>query len=165
MILGQLIQTGRRFCECRSRDYIPETDDLHTAIAYSVTDRFVARSFSESSPTANDEFHEWLKSQDAIAYILLSLNFNPRQDEFPPPLGGQFRNCLAITGAVPEGLTVAHFRFDWSDKAASAKLTPIEAKATLSKFATWNHFHQGEAEQPFALSEPPSFGERLLVAT
>ena len=122
MILGQLLQTGRRFCECRSQEFIPQTDAQHTVIAYTADDRFSARSIDEH--TTQPELQDWLSETSALAYVLISLNFNPYQKELPAPVGKHGPKTLTITATTPEAVQYATFEIVPCDQTQGMKLTP-----------------------------------------
>gem|GEM_PF-5317770 len=167
MILGQLVQTGRRFCECRSHDFIPRSDTVHTIISYTVNDRFLARNFSEPYPAeTHHELHEWMASVTAIAYIQISRYSNPSQAEFPPPLGYHSGDILTITAATPEALTHATFSITWLRNPQAVRLVNLNSRPHPSSFARQNHFlevlaESNEAVVPFSQSDKT---EDLLVA-
>ncbi|MEM9157860.1 MAG: hypothetical protein AAGB46_02330 [Verrucomicrobiota bacterium] len=165
MILGQLIQTGRRFCECRSQDFIPLTDALHTIIAYNADDRFVARSIDEHAKEPELILHDWLTENAALAYVLISLNYNPDQGEFPPPLGRTSSHPITITASMPEGMQHATYEVIRCHQNEGAKLYPVVQRLPSQCFARRNFFLSEVSIDPIptANSETPFFGDRILV--
>lgn len=100
MILGQLIQTGRRFCECRSRDFIPTSEERLVVISYSIHDQMHAHSFEADSPDLVSEVRETLFQSEAIAYILIQRVNHRRQTEFPAPIGRKPMDRITLTAAT-----------------------------------------------------------------
>lgn len=100
MILGQLIQAGRRFCECRSRDFIPSNEDVIVVIAYSIHDEFHARSFDIGQPGLADEIQAWLRARESFAWLYIQKEAQSRQIELPRPVGRQPMDRIYLTAAT-----------------------------------------------------------------
>ena len=166
MILGQLVQTGRRFCECRSRDFIPRTDTVHTLVCYTVNDRFLARTFNESYPTeTHEELRRWMEKVAAVAYIQISRNDNPDQIEFPPPLGHHSGPTLTITAAKPDAIQHATFSIHRLRKPRAVRLVNSNIRPHQSWFARHNHYLDvtDEIENEVVSFNTSSRAENLLV--
>lgn len=167
MILGQLVQTGRRFCECRSKDYIPRTDTIHTLVCYTVNDRFLARTFNESYPAeTHEELRKWMDQIAAVAYIQISRNDNPSQAEFPPPVGHQSGSTLTIAAAKPDAIQHATFSIRQLRKPQAVRLVKLNIRPHASWFVRHNHFLDApdEAERAVVSLNTSLGAENLLLA-
>ena len=100
---------GRRFCECRSRDFIPRSERKIIVIAYSIHDEFIAHSFEAEAPDLDESIIQWLKAKTAIAYILLQRESKNLQEEFPSPLGREPMDRLTISAATEDVFRVSTF--------------------------------------------------------
>lgn len=140
MILGQLIQTGRRFCECRSADFIPGCDTLHTLMAYGSDDRFSARQFGTAIFHDPEPARAWLDERSAIAYILISRDFDRSQAELPPPIGLQREPALMITAATEDSLARSLYTVTRLTDPVAARLNPIPLTRDIQPLARINLF-------------------------
>lgn len=100
MILGQLIQTGRRFCECRSNDFIPKSEDRLVVMSYSIHDHFQAHSFDADDAGLVEEIRRKLIEHESIAYILIQRVNHRRQSELPFPIGRKPMHRITLTAAT-----------------------------------------------------------------
>ena len=158
MILGQLIQTGRRFCECRSRDFIPESSDRIVTLSYSQSDRFIGRSMEMTSLDLEREIHEWLESTQAIAYILITRHIKNNQRELPAPIGRTPMDTLTITAATPSDLSYATYHIETVKGVDACRLIPTNRIDQPHRHTFRNHFetpasHEFQAHRitnPFA---------------
>lgn len=100
MILGQLIQAGRRFCECRSKDFIPESEDTIVVVAYSIHGKFLAHSFDTDLGNLRAAIKTWLFSLDPVGYLLIQKESHGSQQEFSAPIGRSPMDRLTLTAAT-----------------------------------------------------------------
>ncbi len=140
MILGQLIQMGRRFCECRSQDFIPESDDVAVVLAYSMSDSFIAHSFDIAEPDAGEKIRAWLETNRAIAYILVTRHFDDLQEELPAPIGRPHQERLSIVAATSDNHSYATFVIDRRPRANAVKLERAQPADDLPPVAAANLF-------------------------
>ncbi|MDQ8203702.1 hypothetical protein [Pelagicoccus sp. SDUM812003] len=159
MILGQLIQTGRRFCECRSRDFIPESEDTIVVIAYSIHDRFLAHSFDISLPNLNSAINAWLEQCEAIAYILIHREPKNYQEELPSPIGRPRMDRISLTAATTDSFKLCSFYLQESSEPDAYRLIETNCRLVPVDFATTNLFSAAERE------EEPSFSRREAELT
>ncbi|MBK1879986.1 hypothetical protein [Pelagicoccus mobilis] len=124
MILGQLIQTGRHFCECRSHDFIPKSEDRLVVISYCIHDQLLAHSFDHADWELEKRIREKLQEIEAVAYILIQRINHRSQTEFPSPIGRSPMDRVILTAATPRDfLTEAYYL---------EKATSVEAYRLIS---------------------------------
>ncbi|EDY84068.1 hypothetical protein VDG1235_3696 [Verrucomicrobiia bacterium DG1235] len=127
MILGQLIQTGRRFCECRSSDFVPDSEDEIIVIAYSIQDKFLAHSFDIELPNLKARVKDWLFEIEAVAYILIRRELHRSQTEFPFPIGREPMDRVIITAATRHAFDVVAYFLEERKNLDAYKLVPTKS--------------------------------------
>lgn len=161
MILGQLIQAGKQFCECRSREFLPESDFHHTFVAYNVMDALDCRVFETDEIVSSERIREWLIERDSIAYFVISRNFDNKQDEFPAPLGQSLEKRVTITAATDTMLGQMSFVVRGDLAELPIKLISTRGAGVSQKLLLKNQLKQEEPEdaslfenvQQFSLSD------------
>lgn len=154
MILEQLVQTARRFCECRPGNYLPQDDLLHTALAYCVNDRLEARKFDGRQEPIPQSVKAWLDDCQAIAYALISLRSRTSQPEFPPPIGRELRPLLSISAATDEDQLHLGFRIHPAPSGDAYRLVPDDSPFETVPFARQNFFLLGQNQEQEAEEFP-----------
>ncbi|MCH6258635.1 hypothetical protein MLD52_18890 [Puniceicoccaceae bacterium K14] len=141
MIIGQLIQAGKKFCEYRSQDFLPTTDTQHTFLAYNVFDSLDTQVFNENSLEDAKRVSKWLKDHDSIAYIIISRQFNNTQREFPAPLGVSLQKTITITAAISDTLAQMNFEVRGETGEMPLKLISISESRRRLGFISRNYFN------------------------
>lgn len=144
MILGQLIQTGRRFCECRSSDFIPKSEDTVVVIAYSIDDKFLAHSFDTDLLDLKGAIRTWLLQIKAVGYLLIRRKPHGLQREFPSPLGRHPMDQVTLTAATKEEFTVVSYYLEEISGLDSYRLVPAQARGAKSDSTRQNLFRLQE---------------------
>lgn len=142
MILGQLIQTGRRFCECRSNDFIPKSEDTVVVIAYTIHDQFVAHSFDKNLFDIMGAIKTWLFRSEAVGYLTIRRKCHGSQCEFPAPIGRIPMDHVTLTAATQTDFKVVSFFLERIDGMNANRLVP-----------TSNTYHE-ESNNLFRFSSP-----------
>ncbi len=131
---------GRRFCECRSQDFIPKSDEHIVVLAYSMNDVFKARSFDVRDSAQIESIRDWLEDYRAIAYILVALHHDDRQAELPAPIGRPCQPRLSIAAATSDKHSYATFAIENRSRASAVKLVQTAPAHELSEAAQRNLF-------------------------
>ncbi len=126
MILRQLINTGRHFCECRSRDFIPESEDRITVIAYSIHDTIEAKSFDRDNFRLESEIKTWLEGFSAIGYLLINREPANLHPELPFPISHAPIDRVTIIAATAEGYRQAVYSIEWQADFQTCRLQEVE---------------------------------------
>lgn len=124
MILGQLIQTGRRFCECRSHDFVPKTEGRVVVVAYTIHDEFLAHSFDLSFFELKHTIKTWLARSEAVAYLLIRRKPHGLQHEFPAPIGRDPMDKITLTAATQNEFKAVSFYLEEIPKLNAFRLLP-----------------------------------------
>ncbi len=124
MILGQLIRSGRHFCECRSNDFIPKSEDGIVAIAYTIHDEILAHSFDVELFDLMGSISAWLQRSEAIGYILIRRQNHHFQSEFPSPIGRKPMDRVILTAATERDFKVESFYLEEREALGAYKLIP-----------------------------------------
>lgn len=151
---------GRRFCECRSQDFIPKSDEHTVVLAYSMSDVFKARSFDARDGSQEERIRDWLEDYRAIAYILVSLHYDDHQAELPAPIGRPRQRRLSIAAATSDKHSYATFAIENRTRARSVKLVQTDPARDLADVAASNLFlrwYDDEAPQAEAAPKPARF--------
>lgn len=138
MILRQLIQTGRRFCECRTQDFIPSSEDTIVVIAYSIHDQFHAHSFDCQDAAIVPQVRTWLQENDAIAYILVRRSPKNLQSEFPFPIGRSPMDRVSITAATPDAFLQSSFLIDFREHIGQYRLIETNLSSSQTEYSSRN---------------------------
>ncbi len=141
MILGQLIQTGRRFCECRSNDFIPKSEDSVVVIAYSIHDKFLAHSFDTSLFNLTGAIKTWLFNVEPVGYLLIQRKSHGFQHEFPSPLGRDPMDQVTLTAATHRDFEIVSFFLEEIEGLDAYRLVPTTCTGSKTKAASKNFFH------------------------
>lgn len=144
VILGQLIQAGRRFCECRSHDFIPKSDDAVVVIAYSIHDEFSARSFDVDDPPLEDTIASWLEATLAIGYILVTREPKNLQNELPSPVGRVPMDRITFSVATAQRLEFCSFYVLETPQLNACNLIPTNNHRNCKGYAARNLFRLRE---------------------
>ncbi|MBC2604684.1 hypothetical protein [Pelagicoccus albus] len=128
MILGQLIQTGRRFCECRSADFVPSSDERVIVLFYTIHDRLEAHSFETNTPTLISEIQEKLLESQAVAYILIHRRMRDSQPELPFPFGREPMDRIVLTAATEDRFETESYYLERREKVGAFKLLPTSTR-------------------------------------
>ena len=124
MILRQLIQTGRRFCECRTQDFVPDSENCLVLIVYSAQDRFFAQAIDADDPEIESAISHYLAESDAIAYLTIRRQLKDSQAELPEPIGREPMDRLTITAATGEMICSSTYLLQAGPTQGSLKLIP-----------------------------------------
>lgn len=162
MILGQLIQTGRRFCECRSHDFVPKTDSRVVVIAYTIHDEFLARSFDLSSFELKGAIKAWLLRSEAVAYLLIRRRAPGFQHEFPSPIGRAPMDRITLSAATRNEFKVVSFYLEEISKLNAFRLVPANCPKSSAEETGGNLFRfQEESQLSDSCAHFPEFSEFL----
>lgn len=161
MILGQLIQTGRRFCECRSEDFIPKSEDEIVVLAYSIHDQFVAHSFDTDILDLGRRIRSWLQDSEAIGYILIRRQGHHFQCEFPFPIGRPLMDKVILTAATERSFQTKAFYLEERKELSAYKLIPTSSGTGDIDEATRSNLFQVSDNQSYDRSRAnfPLFAE------
>ncbi len=140
MILGQLIRTGRHFCECRSSDFIPKSEDGIVAIAYTIHDEVLAHSFDVELFDLMGSISAWLQRSEAIGYILIRRQNHHFQSEFPSPIGRKPMDRVILTAATERDFKVESFYLEEREALGAYKLIPASTTDNLAETTRHNLF-------------------------
>lgn len=141
MILGQLIQTGRHFCECRSIDFVPATSDEIVLIAYSAGERFLARSLSHEAFDVHSEIQSWFAEVQAIAYMAITRPKADEQADESISIEDRPVDFVTITAGTAQSLLSASFLLEELNDLGTFKLTLTRQSFELSPMANLNLLH------------------------
>lgn len=141
MILGQLIQTGRHFCECRSNDFIPKSEDTVVAIAYTIHDTFLAHSFDTDLPDLKGEIKTWLFQTEAVGYLLIRRKPRDQQRELPSPVGRIPMDQVFLTAATLHGFQLASYFLEEVQDLDSYRLVPTSCQLSQADECRQNLFN------------------------
>lgn len=140
MILGQLIQTGRHFCECRSNDFVPKSEDTVVVIAYSIHDTFLAHSFDTSLYNLTGAIKTWLFNVEPVGYLLVQRKSHGFQHEFPSPIGRDPMDQVTLTAATHREFEVVSFFLEEIEGLDAYRLVPTSCTVSKSDEANRNLF-------------------------
>lgn len=140
MILGQLIHTGRRFCECRSNDFIPKSEETVVVVAYTIDDKFLAHSFDTDLPDLKGAMRTWLQQIAAVGYLLIRRKPHGLQREFPYPVGRRPMDQVTLTAATKEEFTIVSYFLEEIRGLDSYRLVPAQSHTTRSNENRHNLF-------------------------
>lgn len=140
MILGQLIQTGRRFCECRSNDFIPKSEDTVVVIAYNIHDKFLAHSFDKSLQNLTGTIKTWLFSVEPVGYLLIKRETHGFQHEFPSPIGRAPMDQVTLTAATHRDFQIVSFFLEETTALDAYRLIPTSCPTKRSQQELRNLF-------------------------
>ncbi|MDQ8186878.1 hypothetical protein [Pelagicoccus sp. SDUM812002] len=155
MILGQLIQTGRHFCECRSHDFIPKSEETVVVISYTIHDQFKAHSFDTDLLDIKRAIKSWLFQVEAVGYLLIRRKLHGAQREFPSPIGRLPMDRVTLTAATQHDFKVVSFYLEKVTELDSFRLVPTKSPEAISEETRYNLFRFREfqrVEDPRALS-------------
>lgn len=147
MIVGQLIQAGKRFCEHRPNHFLPKSDLQHTFLAYNVMDELDIKTFDESAHESQDTVHQWLIESDSIAYIIISRRFDNLQTEFPTPIGTCNKRTITITAATSTCLAQMNFVNYGELSELPLKLINSRESHTKVNFTLKNFFNEAHSHE------------------
>jgi len=128
MILGQLLQTGRRFCECRSDDFIPKGEESIVVISYTIHDQFLASSYEIDAPDLESEIRAKLLEVEAIAYIMIQRIDHRQQSELPLPIGRAPMDRITLTAATEDSFLSESFYLEEALDAQAFRLIPTSLR-------------------------------------
>ncbi len=144
MILGQLIQTGRRFCECRSNDFIPKSEDNVVVVAYTINDRFLAHSFDTALSDLKEAIKSWLYQIEAVGYLLIRRKPHGPQKEFPSPIGRKPMDHVTLTAATKDEFKLVSYFLEEIQGLDSYRLVPTNCTESRSEETRYNLFRFSE---------------------
>ena len=142
MILGQLIQTGRQFCECRSKDFIPKSEDQLVVISYCIHDQLLAHSFDTADRDLQNRIREKLKQSEAVAYILIQRVNHRSQTEFPAPIGRSPMDRVILTAATPRHFLTEAYYLEKATSVDAYRLIPTSLSEKNSAAHNANLFER-----------------------
>lgn len=148
MILGQLLQTGRRLCECRSSDFVPDTEGEIVVINYSLHDQFSAHSFDLELPKLAETIREWLMNNNAVGYLVIRRSNHRYQQEFPAPLGREPMDRIYLTAATDRQFQFESYYLKTCAATAGFKLLPTCTADLISETSRVNLFRQSQSRAP-----------------
>ncbi|MDQ8179798.1 hypothetical protein [Pelagicoccus sp. SDUM812005] len=157
MILGQLIQTGRRFCECRSNDFVPKSEDTVIVLAYTIQDKFLAHSFDTDLPELKGTIKDWLFDIEAVGYLLIRRKPPGVQREFPSPIGREPMDQITLTAATEYEFKVVSYFLDEIEGLDSYRLVPTNCAEGRTDESRYNLFR-------FEQKRPEEDSRSLLLA-
>lgn len=147
MILGQLIQVGRRFCECRSNDFVPKSEEEIVVIAYTIHDQFRASSFDLKLPGKMAAITSWLHRNEAVAYIMLRRELYQNQTEFPAPIGRTPMDRVIVTAATWQDFETKSYFLSERAPRDSYKLLATSCSDITSEEHSKNLFERPQRQQ------------------
>lgn len=138
MILGQLIQAGRRFCECRSNDFIPESDERLVLISYSIRDRVYARSIGAQDEEFASFARRWLDATHAVGYLLIRRHPRELQRELPAPVGRSPMDRITMVAAIGHEIGQSTFYLQKGSVPGAYRLIEARSERTSERYARIN---------------------------